>query len=774
MKLSSKHLYSLTLVVIAIIITIYTLSYMVTKPSTSLVTMGGDGIKNYYSYLYHAANGSGLHFEGMNYPYGEHIVYTDAQPLLSVPLGYISKLVPLSYNTLLAILHLSLALSFFLAIIFTYKTLIYFKIHPIYAIITSALIVLMSPQLFRIHGHFGLGYQSMVPMLFYWNIKYHDTKKIGYIILLLLLGIGCALLHPYCAALFFIWLMLYVFGYMLIYKHVRIKDRLKDVLPISIAAVSIVGFVKLFMYLTDSKIGRTEFPYGTLSGCTVGRDIFTSGSSPIWQGLFDLGIVEKTSRGEGLAYLGIVGITVVLIALITTIINTIKKKQTFEVSRQFGFSPIWLFIALGTFLLAQGVPFVWNMEWLLDYISSFRQFRTLGRFAFLFYYIVSIYAVVLLYNLFIELKKKNKRQRAYIILFFTTLLWGIEANGYIVSSRKAVENSMYNYMFVFEYYDWKKLYGYQWVNSDDFQGVILLPYVHVGSEKIWLNGEKAWVFTLGISNALQLKLPIVNVHMSRTAWPETYAQVKTIGGPIVSKPLLDTIKTDRPFLVLHLEAEKLDPDSKYLLEVADYIDTYDQISAYILSPQKLRVKDSNYRDSLKKVAEGIDAKDTCLECADYPYIVDHLDEDTVNSFYSSGARSKEKQQSSNIKTYNLKPLTKAKLYEFSFWSLVNSYNYQTPTFVVETLNDNGEVTSLNKVKAAFSVDNKEGWLRANSYFVLPENTVSLKVTVPKDYFNSYTFLDEIVFRPAEATTISRFSKKDSTVIMVNNHILDTK
>jgi len=45
---------------------------------------GEDGAKNYYTVAYHIEHDSSYTwFNGMNYPYGEHAVYTDNQPLVS-------------------------------------------------------------------------------------------------------------------------------------------------------------------------------------------------------------------------------------------------------------------------------------------------------------------------------------------------------------------------------------------------------------------------------------------------------------------------------------------------------------------------------------------------------------------------------------------------------------------------------------------------------------------------------------------------------------------
>src|SRR4051812_17668941 len=43
-----------------------------------------DSIKNYYTFVYHIkADKNILSFSGMNYPIGEHIVFTDCQPLIT-------------------------------------------------------------------------------------------------------------------------------------------------------------------------------------------------------------------------------------------------------------------------------------------------------------------------------------------------------------------------------------------------------------------------------------------------------------------------------------------------------------------------------------------------------------------------------------------------------------------------------------------------------------------------------------------------------------------
>ncbi|MDP5172697.1 MAG: hypothetical protein NWR72_20810, partial [Bacteroidia bacterium] len=52
---------------------------------------GLDGWKNYFTPLWYIQYDSGFHFSGMNYPYGEHVLFTDNQPLFSWILGWINQ-----------------------------------------------------------------------------------------------------------------------------------------------------------------------------------------------------------------------------------------------------------------------------------------------------------------------------------------------------------------------------------------------------------------------------------------------------------------------------------------------------------------------------------------------------------------------------------------------------------------------------------------------------------------------------------------------------------
>src|ERR1022692_4753739 len=145
-KSSQPLLWFLVAVLFAVGSTVLILSYMVTDPAHVINELGGDCGKNYFTFLYHSIYGKGVWFDGMNYPYGEHIIYADGQPALST---FLHLFQPLDPHYALATMNLAISLSYVVAILFTYKILTRFGVNPFIAILFACLINLLSPQVMR-------------------------------------------------------------------------------------------------------------------------------------------------------------------------------------------------------------------------------------------------------------------------------------------------------------------------------------------------------------------------------------------------------------------------------------------------------------------------------------------------------------------------------------------------------------------------------------------------------------------------------------------------
>ena len=765
---TQRYLWLLIAVIFAVCLTVFTLSRIVTEPWHILPDIGGDGAKNNFTYLYHSVFGKGYWFDGMNYPYGEHIVYTDGQPLLSV---FFAKTGNVSVATALTVCWTLLGIAFVLAIVYIYKTLVHFRIPHLPALLFAGLIGVMTPQILCLTGHYALGYPCIIPMLFYWNIRYFDTGKPAYCIYIFLLGITVSFLHMYYAGMMLVWMAAYTAGYFIFIKNTA-SVKLKHVAPLlgSVAGISLI--VAMTLKLTDPVKDRPITPLSLPESYAHIKQIITSAQSPIWKWTEQMKLIWQASKGgEGFCYPGAVIIAVVSLFFAYLVTRRLAKKKPVVAVSSDAFSPIWPFMALSVLAFSMGIPFIWHMHWLMNYFSFFKQFRALGRFSWIFYYIITVYGVVIIYTLFYHLQASGKKALGYALLIGSFGLWGYEASGYIKMSRKMSLQAIYNYDLMYSTHEqsWTSFLNEHHLTKDDFQGILALKFFHIGSEKLWV-GDGSWTITLASRAALQLHLPIVDVMMSRTSWGETKKQVRIGGGPYSDKPLLRDIKSTKPFLLMYFEEDSLDLDQKYLLTTSDFIGHYSQCYVYVCNPEKLAASDKKYRDEINATLPYMHTGDTCIGTTGSWY-VNHCDnQKTADHLFGVGASPAIKGNDSVIATIPVKTAGDSQLYEFSAWFLLGSKDFASPELYIDMLDDAGRLIGKTDINTKQSVDNYDMWFRANGYFYIKKNCAAIRCRLVNTPNPSYIAMDEMMLRPANATVISRSAEGR---VMVNNHLFNT-
>ncbi len=769
MHVRQKNLWLLVAILFAICLTIFMLSDIVIHPQHSMMEVGGDGGKNYLSWFYHIMYEKGTWFYGMNYPYGEHIVYADGQALLSVPLSYINKWMPMSNGTILAIMNLCIGFSYVLGIVYSWKILVHFRVAPWAAIIFAGLIISLSPQVTRIGGHYALAMMCFVPMLFYWFILYNEQGKLRYMIYVFLLATIMSFEHPYFGGLAFIWVAMYTVGCLVLYKT-RPIAKIRHILPPVICVVAMYAVIQIFMHTTDPVHDRPVYPYGALQTVTEFPLIVTSGYSPIWTHIGTLAKVEFPKGGEGYIYVGLVAAIVFAVSLIIGIVRLVRKKHFSNLRAARRFPAIWFFVAFGTLILALGIPFVWGMDDLYEHMSVLRQFRALGRFGWIFYYIITVYAVVMLYGWYARALVRQKKIWAYTVLFIPMLVWAWESSAYIKFTRDIADGSYdkYKYFFATEDGSLSAFLAEHQHKRTDFQAMILLPFIHVGSEKLWLHESAGWMVTLGAKAAVQQQIPIVNVLMSRTSLSQTEKQVRTVGGPFTDKPLMRDGASNKPFLIMRFEGDSIDVDQQYLLRNSDYIGHYSQCFLYACYPQTLLASDKHYADSARAIAKNMHGSDTVINATGSWYI-NHFDTGTsVQKLFGAAGKPSPMDGKAYIAQVPIKPADTDREYELSVWVLMEDKDFRGPAFVWEMDDSAGVGLASVAMPAKTSTDNKGLWFRVSGYYKIPAHTALLKCRVMPSKHLCYFAIDEMMVRPTGTLIISRSADGK---IMANTHLL---
>lgn len=750
----------MAVVLLSAALTVLAYSYIVTEPWRILPDIGGDGAKNNLTYLYHSAYGKGIWFQGMNYPYGEHIVFTDGIPVLSVLFAALGNV---SFPAALTVLWWLFGLSYVLSAVYLYKLLLRVTDTPLFSMVVALIITFLSPQFICIRGHYALAFTCIIPMFFYWTYMFHTSGRYRYCIYMLALGVVSAFIHPYYAGMLLVWAAVYGLGYLILTKGAA-KEKLRHAGMAMATGGSVALIVMLALRFTDPITDRPEQPYDPLESYTNIPQVISSYYSPFWKALVDHQLLPVVADGgEGFSYIGLVPEAVLVVALVLFLYR--RRKKADVVAPAMG--PIWPFIAFATLIFSMGIPFVWHMQWLKDLLPVFRQFRALGRFAWIFYYVITVYAAVVMYGWFGQLRAAGRQRLAWGLMLLAMSIWGYEVRGYVRETRKYAREAAYYYDVITMKYEqnWESFLKDHGLKRDEFQAILLLKFFHVGTEKIWV-GDPGWLITMGSRAALQLQLPIVDVMMSRSSWGQAQKQVRIVAGPYAEKGMLHDLKSDKPFLLMKLNEDVLSPDEAYLLEASEYVADFSNCKIYKCYPARILENDRKHADTVNAILPYMSTLDTGVGAGTYT-VLHYDDKPNIYSMVDAGGRPCIKGTDSIVATLEVMPGADSVLYEYSCWFLLDRHNCRSPEILLEMLDNGGHVLSVRKVPCNESVDSYEMWFRASKYFYIPAACRQVRCRLLNKPAPTYKAMDEMLLRPASQLVISRTMSGN---VRVNGHL----
>lgn len=457
----------------------------------------------------------------MNYPFGEQIVFADAQPLISGTIKFISNnIVDISGYTI-GIINFLMFFSVALAAFFISMILQNFKVLQWQNILSSTFIALLSPQLFRFSGHFGLAYCFIIPLVIWLWLWQQEHKSLLKNIVVALCVIMASLIHFYYFAIMSFFLALahiffYVFDKKSGLKTLVLRLMLQVVFPFLV--------LQLWLSFTSTSPDRPNNPFGFFNYMSAWEGILLPLGKPIGTFINHYIIGIRQVHWEGIAYVGLPAAIFVIGSLIWGATHRFK----FQLKPK-----IKVLLVSGVFLLAfsMGIPFVFKLQFLLDFTGPLKQFRGIGRFAWVFFYIINF----MFFIWFWQLKFKNKILRsALIVLLIAALVYEVNT----LHGKKFYHTNKASEFLQPE------------INLTDvqnFSAIIPLPFYHVGSENIWYGPEQSNILLYSFSTAIKTGLPIMAVQMSRTSLSETIQSLQWLYN---STPPFPTISGDKNYLIV--------------------------------------------------------------------------------------------------------------------------------------------------------------------------------------------------------------------------------
>lgn len=393
-------------------------------------------------------------------------------------------------------------LSYPIASIFIFKILRHYKVNDWWALAGAVAIAFMSPQIFRLTGHFAMSYVFAIPIMWWLLIKSYSTKKWIWSGIITLYMLAFFFTHPYLG-------IILAFFSIVFWLVNMVKSR-KEILP-GIARIFVQTVLPLVLFqgyisMTDVHVDRLSNPAGFFYYYANWNSLIIPHHGPFHEltHFFSL----KPGTWEAWCY---IGLPTMVFALVIGI-QIIRIRKSFHL-KTFLKKELLLFLMAAYLILLFSFCFPLKYDWLrwiTDLFGPLKQFRILGRFTWIFFYVFTVACVVGIHHLYQKNKSKN-----YSILFFAGIVFFVlEFVPAHNSQIRATENE-----FIAENVDANMNEVIDYMNKENYDAILFLPFQHMSSENIMLLGAHKANYDAFILS-YHTETPLVNSISSRMSLTE--------------------------------------------------------------------------------------------------------------------------------------------------------------------------------------------------------------------------------------------------------------
>ena len=657
----------------------------------------GDGFNAYNLITWHAKYDSTYTaFEGMAYPYGDHVTIAAATPLLSNSLKFLKAIGLDLTDYAVPILHYSILFSYLVCAIFLYLIFSRLALPPWYSIIIAIALTFLSPQSERIFGHLGLAHVYAIPATIYFLMRFDEKPSWSRSICLML----CLLLNSLIQFYFFaiIAFLIGIFYFFTFLKKTKTAGFSQQDFWFYTKHFSIqvlVPFLLFQWWLAQYEVpDRPLKPYGYTIFISYWEGLFLSLRMPYYQWINDHIIKIREVNFEGLAYAGIVAFVVFLRMLYHWLRHFFQQsffQKLAVIPKEQGLSPTesslfkglkeWVYddadflrrlfaTAFVLVLFSFGLPFVIpKLEFLLDYSGPLKQFRSVGRFSWIFYYVINIIAFTYLYRRFWHKGKWGKVAIGLALAFLIYESW--QFNHSRPYAMESIE-------------EWKE--GKSFTETTDidfskFQTVLPIPYFNVGTDNFSVD-LRGYIQQKSLTLSMQTGLPSMASMGNRSSITRAYKLFQAAAEPYRIPTVLNDFKDELPILLM-VDTNNLWQYS-HLIEATNFLAQKDALRFYEMPLTSFQTRIDNVKQRIQAELQNdtLYALNGFLSTDSIPYFIyKNFDEQSASDQYKgTGALELNISQAQSILKEKLPNAQKGDTWLVSFWCNLKAYPKAT-TFV---------------------------------------------------------------------------------------------
>ncbi|MEO0877377.1 MAG: hypothetical protein AAFY48_22490, partial [Bacteroidota bacterium] len=312
-------------------------------------------------------------------------------------------------------------------------------------------------------------------------------------------------------------------------------------------------FFFLWMLYPDPITDRNPVPWGFFEYNSRRSGIFSDLSQPHWQ-WFQEHISSFDAAGiEGRSYIGLVAMLFLLYPVFRILRGRFMDWPVPAENSGEKFLNYLLISGTLILLFAFGLPFTLSYgEKLLKYAGPIQQFRSIGRFAWVFYYAVNICAF---YYLFQWVKHKQLNWQKGLLLMLPLSLLLFESYNYNWKKNLALDEV--------ENWEENEYFTDRPVDYSQYQACIPIPYFNIGSDNFWW-AAKGWISQKPHTLSLQTGLPLTSAMLTRTSLQQTLNQLQLVTEPYRQPKIFADYPNDKPLLLFWDDARVKEYGNRFI------------------------------------------------------------------------------------------------------------------------------------------------------------------------------------------------------------------
>ncbi|MFN0176927.1 MAG: hypothetical protein ACKVU0_19960 [Saprospiraceae bacterium] len=705
-----------------------------TRPNSMMYSFGGDALMLYYNTTYHTRYDDGSMLRSMNYPDGEFIYLTDAQGAVSNTLQWINRHVAdVSWQTVGVVNGLNLYL-LFAAVVLVFFLLRALKAHLFTAILFAPLIVLLSPQVWRMGGHFGLAYPFLIPMAMLWFLrKYRIGRLEKRDALMLAVSVFFTFNNPYTG--FNVNFFLLLAGLLLFATEGFKRKNWKRPAIISGMGFLVLGLVFLTFKLFDPVNDRINPQWGFFDYHATFEGLFHPPNSFLYNWLIRNNIKVTEIEFEAMLNVGIVATLALAIMLLMTLAGIFYRKNKPVLQRIVPEHRILIGSALLMFLLAANTSLIpVSRAWMENNMGWLMMFKASGRLGWAFYFALTVTAVVFIDRLF---RLTSPWYMAALFSLSVAALWNAEINQYTrIKFKEVFQANFFNQKHEQEMLD---ILSQNKVDASQYQAILCLPKMMAWSDKILSEiNYRTQIYSTRIS--LATGLPMVNSMLSRIGLSHTLERVQMLANPLVERSLLQKFPNQKDILLLvgSDAIPYLQNGEQYLVDISTRVAESKDFSLY-----RLRLADLVNSVARQKAKAA-------FQSGTFPQPSIHLSYDTQPSshaFYGAGSR-QAKAKEDDVFDF-VSPFERDTQMVFSGWTYIDPGKWSSGFWLFSVRDSSGAEIDNFKVESRKSNDVQGNWIRGEARVRLPRGG-HLQV---KSYGHKSIIIDEVMLWPVGVSPI---------------------